>query len=295
MNNILLAGATGYLGSHIARELSRRGISYRALARNQSKLVELELNATEAWRAEVTDAASLDGCCDGIDTVISTVGITRQKDGLRYMDVDYQANLNLLQEAQKSGVRKFIYVSVLHGDQLRHLKICEAKERFVDRLKRSGMDYCVVRPNGFFQDMTEFFSMAKRGRVYLLGNGQWRSNPIDGSDLACACVDAINGAEPEINIGGPEVLTHEGIADLAFAAMGKAPKITKIPAWASALTLAVLRGTTSSRTYGPIEFFLTVMSMDMLAPRHGSRTMAGYFADLQDAANAENAEKGSAS
>ncbi|MEL7046184.1 MAG: SDR family oxidoreductase [Pseudomonadota bacterium] len=286
MNKILLAGATGYLGSHIARELSQRGISYRAIARNPSKLEALDVNATESWRAEMTDAASLDGCCDGIDVVISTVGITRQKDGLTYMDVDYRANLNLLEEAQKSGVKKFVYVSVLHGDQLRHLKICEAKERFVDRLKRSGMDYCVVRPNGFFQDMTEFLNMAKRGRVYLLGNGQWRSNPIDGSDLASACVDALSGAELEIDIGGPEVLTQEGIADRAFAAIGTAPRITKIPAWLSAFTLVVLRGITSSKTYGPIEFFLTVMGMDMLAPRHGSRTIAAYFADLQNAASA---------
>ena len=54
------------------------------------------------------------------------------------MDVDYQANLNLLNEARESGVRKFIYVSVLNGEKLRHLKICDAKEMFVEELKKSG-------------------------------------------------------------------------------------------------------------------------------------------------------------
>ena len=82
--------------------------------------------------------------------VISTVGITRQKDGLTYMDVDFQSNVNLIEEAKKEGVKKFIYISVLNGEKLRHLKICEAKEKLGDYLKLSGMNYCIIRPNGFF-------------------------------------------------------------------------------------------------------------------------------------------------
>lgn len=66
--------------------------------------------------------------------VISIVGITRQKDGFTYMDVDYWGNANLLSEAKRSGVKKFIYVSVLNGEKLSNLKICEAKERFVTEL-----------------------------------------------------------------------------------------------------------------------------------------------------------------
>ena len=114
----------------------------------------------------------------GVDVVISTVGITRQKDGLTYMAVDYRANLNLLNEARKAGVKKFIYVSVLNGEHLTQLKICEAKEKFVNTLMNSGMDYCVIRPNGFFSDMGDFLDMAKQGRVYLFGDGKKKMNPI---------------------------------------------------------------------------------------------------------------------
>jgi uncharacterized protein YbjT (DUF2867 family) len=42
---------------------------------------------------------------------------------------------------------------------------------FVEQLKKSGLDYCVVRPNGFFSDMTDFYKIARKGRVYLFGNG----------------------------------------------------------------------------------------------------------------------------
>ena len=54
------------------------------------------------------------------------------------MDVDYQANINLLEEAKRAGVQKFIYISAINGQQMRHLKIMAAKERFVDALKSIG-------------------------------------------------------------------------------------------------------------------------------------------------------------
>lgn len=84
------------------------------------------------------------------------------------MDVDYQANLNLLNEARKRGDRKFIYVSALNGHKLKHLKIFEAKEKFVEELKFSGLAYSIIRPNGFFSDMKEFYDMAKKGAIYFL-------------------------------------------------------------------------------------------------------------------------------
>ncbi len=212
MKKVLLAGATGYLGSHIASKLINGSYDLRVIVRSPDKLQQLGLDVGDVFQAEITRPEKIKGCCDGIDTVISTVGITRQKDGLTYMDVDYQANMNLLTEARNSGVRKFIYVSVLNGEQLRHLKICDAKERFVDELKKSGLEYCVIRPNGFFSDMSEIHTMASKGRVYLFGSGEQKTNPIHGEDLADACIEAIEQSDLEIKIGGPDTLTFNEIA-----------------------------------------------------------------------------------
>ncbi|MCP4045726.1 MAG: NAD(P)H-binding protein, partial [Gammaproteobacteria bacterium] len=126
MMKVLLAGSTGYLGIHIAKELQQRSCFFRAIVRSQEKHEQNGIKADELLKAELTDPDSIRDCCKGIDIVISTVGITKQKDGLSYMDVDYQANMNLLKEAEKSGVKKFIYVSVLNGEKLRNLKICDA-------------------------------------------------------------------------------------------------------------------------------------------------------------------------
>jgi uncharacterized protein YbjT (DUF2867 family) len=282
MKKILLAGSTGYLGIHIAKELQQRSCYFRAIARSPEKLEQKAIKASEMLKAELTDPDSIRACCNGIDVVISTVGITRQKDGLTYMDVDYLANMNLLNEAKKSGVEKFIFVSVLNGGKLRNLKICDAKEMFVEQLKKSGIDYCIVRPNGFFSDMSEFLNMAKRGRIYLFGNGEYRSNPIHGEDLAVVCVDAIDRPDKEIEIGGPETLTQNEIASMAFEILGNQPKITHIPDWVRVAILKIVRLITGSKVYGPVEFFMTVMAMDMLAPEFGKHTLKEYFTILNN-------------
>jgi uncharacterized protein YbjT (DUF2867 family) len=213
--------------------------------------------------------------------VISSIGITKQKDGLTYMDVDYQANINLLDEAKRNGVKKFIYVSVLNGEKLRNLKICEAKEKFVDELKNSGLDYCIIRPNGFFSDITEFYNMAKKGTIYLFGDGNQQVNPIHGEDLAKVCVTAIESDEKEIEAGGPETLTQIQIANLAFDAVGKKPKITHIPNWLRRTILVIAKHIMSLKNFGPMEFFMNVMAIDMVAPEYGQHTLKNHFNELR--------------
>lgn len=281
MKKVLLAGSTGYLGSWIAKTLIERGFYVRAVVRDRARLTAKGIDVDDAVEAGLTQPDTISGCCSQIDVVFSTVGITRQKDGLSYMDVDYQANMNLLHEALASGVKKFIYVSVLNGEALRHLKICEAKERFVDALKQSGMTYCIIRPNGFFSDMTAYYQMAERGRAYVFGDGNARANPIHGRDLAAVCVDAIDKPDPEIRVGGPQTLTQNEIAETAFQVLGARPKIVRIPDWIRSLSLGLVRTFTGPRTYGPIEFFLTVMAIDMMAPEHGNYTLKRFFTDLK--------------
>lgn len=283
MNRVLIAGSTGYLGGFILKELLSKEFETRAIVRNEKKLLKVvpDNSALDIVKAEITDPGALKGCCQNIDVVISTVGITRQKDGLTYMDVDYQANLNLLEEAKRDGVKKFIYISVLNGEKLTRLKLCKAKEKFVEALKHSGMSYCIIRPTGYFSDMGEFFDMAKKGRVYLFGDGEHKMNPIHGVDLAEICVGAIASPKTEILVGGPQILSHNQIAKIAFSVAGNASKITHIPNWIKKLILSMLRTFTSSKIYGPIEFFMTVLSMDFVAPEYGSHDLREYYNEIK--------------
>lgn len=276
MEKILVAGATGYLGRYLVKELKKRNYWVRVLIRkeNQKQLFE---NVDDFFIGEITKPESLSKICENIDWVFSSIGITRQKDGMTYMDVDYQGNSNLLSEANKSNVKAFQYISALGGENLRQLKIFEAKERFVDELKSSGLNYTIMRPNGFFSDMGDFLKMAKNGRVYLFGNGNFKLNPIDGADLAKVCVDKIISNENEINVGGPDVLTQNELAGLALQAWKKKNRIIHLPDWIRKFTIWTLRTFTSSKTYGPVEFFMTAMAFDNIAPKYGKHKLEDFF------------------
>lgn len=277
MTHVLLAGATGYLGTHLLRELVAWDIPTTAIARSPHKLSKFDFEKIVVKQAEVTNVETLKGLFDGISTVISTVGITRQKDGLTYMDVDYQANMNLLEEAKEAGVKKFIYVSALGGEKFRHLQICSAKERFVDALRYSGMNYTVVRPNGFYSDMLDVLQMAKNGKVYVFGNGEQKLNPIHGADLAEVIINTIAMNEHEILVGGPDILTHNEIAEIALASWGNPNKIVHLPDVIRSATIHLARIFTSEKTFGPLEFFLTLMGQDMIAPRYGTRRLQDFY------------------
>lgn len=279
---VLLAGATGYLGKFIAKELVKQRFETSVIVRSKKRFLESNISVDKIYEAEVTKAHSLKNCFKDIDVVISTVGITRQKDKLTYMDVDYQANKNLLDLSIKNKVKKFIYVSVLRGNDLKHTDICFAKEKFVDELKSSEIDYSVIRPSGFFSDMTEFYNMAKRGRIYLFGDGKFKSNPIHGEDLAEVCVNAIINNDKEKNIGGPEILTQEEIAKIAFDSLRIKSKITYIPDWIRKVVLRLGKIILSKHKYGPFEFFMNVMAMDLVGERYGNRNLYIYFKSLKD-------------
>ena len=88
----LIAGATGYLGRHLVETAKAAGHQIRAVARAAHKTCLIA--ADEVVVVEATDAESLLGICDGVDVVVSSLGITGQRDGLSYEDADYAANKN---------------------------------------------------------------------------------------------------------------------------------------------------------------------------------------------------------
>lgn len=276
---VLVAGATGYLGGFVARELATRGHRVRALARAPERLGQIAGLLDEIVEAEITRPQTLERVCEGVDVVFSSVGITRQKDGLTFRDVDYQGNRNLLDVAQRAGVKRFVYVSVVNGRGLRHLDIVKAHEDFVDELEASGIDFAVLRPTGYFSDMGEILEMARRGRVWLLGSGESRVNPIHGADLAVVCADAIEGRGIEVDVGGPQTMTWNEAAALAFAVSGRRPKISHIPGplarWAVRLVRLV------NRHQGELlAFFATMATTDCVAPPMGTHTLEAHFREL---------------
>ena len=277
---ILLVGSTGYLGTNIIELLMSQQVQFKALGRNKAKLLGMGVDEAQIIEAEVTCPSDLSGVCQGVDVVISCLGITRQQDGVGYLDVDYQANLNLLEEAERTGVRKFIYISAYNAQKYPQVRLLNFKERFASRLlKSTKLIPCVIRPNGFFSDITEVYNMAKSGRVFTFGDGTIQLNPIHGKDLAMFCLDAIDKTEKEFDVGGPDVLSVDEIARLAFASQNKPEKNTHIPDVFRIILLKVV-SCLPERWGGPAEFFLTMLGEDSIAPLYGNHRLEDYFIEL---------------
>lgn len=274
---VLVAGSTGYLGRHIVREMKARGHYVRALARDPARLEPVRHAVDNIFTADATDQEALAGCCDGIDAVVSAIGLVGKGGRQTCWDVDYGANRNLLDEAGRARVGKFIYSSVVHAPALEKLQLVRAKRRFEQHLRNSGMTYTILFPNGFFSDFDAYLDMARKGRIYVFGNGQFRINPIDGADVAAMAADALTADTAEIEIGGPDVFTHEQIAQQAFRALAATPYVTRIPAGLLTASLTLMRRLTPLRIHGVIEFPLTVLTHNVISPTTGHRRLVDHY------------------
>jgi len=73
------------------------------------------------------------------------------------------------------------------------------------------------------------------------------------------------------------VLTHREIFEIAFGVLNKKVKISGFPLWIRNIMLGLARTFTSVNIYGPLEFFMTVLSMDLVAPKYGKHHLKDFF------------------
>lgn len=279
MEKVFLAGATGSLGYWVARELKDKGYPVRAITRQPEKLSSLKLD--EVIRADLTNPTSLQNICQGMDAVISCAGASMKvgnfSDKKSFYDVDYQGNLNLLERAKEAGVKKFVYVSLAGADKLRHVEYADAHEQFVDVLNVSGLNYCVVRPTGFFSFLLELLAFAKRGFGVVIGDGSCKTNPIHEEDVAKACVEALENNQAEMIVGGPDVFTRKETSLLAFEALGKKPRLMTVSPVLFKAMIAPLK-LSNKRIHALMDFGIAVTQIDCVAPAYGTRHLKDYFA-----------------
>ena len=227
---IVLAGAYGNLGSDIFKALLKAGHSVVA-----ADMIERDLGLTGDFtfkKLDVTKPEALKGLCDGADCVVTTVGLTKTSATVTNYEIDYQGNLNLLNEAKAAGVKHFAYVSVLKADKAPKVPMLHAKYLFEEELKKSGLTWCIYRPTGYFYDIVKVFKpMIEKGEVTLLGNTPVHANVVSTEDFAAFIVEHMTDENKTYNVGGKETWSYEEIANMCFAAAGKEPVIKRAPAW----------------------------------------------------------------
>ena len=286
---VLVAGASGYLGRYAVKEFKDRGYYVRVLVRDPEKIKTVGAHlepaiyelADEIVVGDVTDPESINGICKGIDLVFSSLGLTSPDPKLTSFEVDYLGNKRILDQAIEEHVSRFIYISVFNQDKMAEILSIKAHELFVADLKKSGLSWAVIRPNGYFSDMGRFFSMAQSSHIFMVGEGEKKINPVHGADLAKICVDAVEGESREIAVGGPDIYTFREVMELAFHACGKSPWITPLPMWLAEGGLMVT-GLFNRNLADLLSFAVEALKFDHVAPAYGSRHLTEFFAELAD-------------
>ena len=226
---VAIAGAFGHLGYDVLKQAIAKGYDVVALDLNEKDVPEK--GKYTFHKIDVTDKNSLVNTLTGVDVIISTVGLVSKSAKLTNYQIDLDGNVNLLEEAKKSGVKKFIYVSVIHAETAPDVPMLDSKYKFEEKLKESGLAYSIVRPTGYFYDIAHvFMPMIEKGKVTLLGKKDYPVNVIDTSDLASFIMERVEETSNSFNeIGGKEVYTYKEIAEMFFNAANKKVKISRAP------------------------------------------------------------------
>ena len=233
---ILIAGATGALGSEICRLLADKDRPIRALVRETSdpeKVRQLKDLGAETVIGDLTDRISLDDACRGIKTVISTVsGIHGRLDGDTIERVDREGQQNLIDAAKAAGVERFIFISFPGGKE--GFPLQDAKRSTEQKIKESGMNYTILQPTCFMEVWLSpalgFDAAGGEARIY--GSGENKVSWISYRDVAKFAVAAIDNSaayDAVIELGGPEALSLLEVVKIFENAMGRKFSLQHVP------------------------------------------------------------------
>ena len=244
---VILAGATGYIGQHVAAALVADGYHVIALVRTQpthdrpAALEHCEVRVTEVTDVEALRHTLTDVRAHAIVSCLASRN-GAPDDAKR---VDYGANRNLLDLAPQLGVSRFILLSAICVQKPR-LAFQHAKLAFERELMASGVDYTIVRPTAFFKSISGQVARVRDGKPFLVfGTGtETACKPISERDLARYLVDSIDDAGRRnaiLPIGGPgAAVTPIDQGNLLFELAGKPAQFRRVPVALFRLAIGVL-------------------------------------------------------
>ncbi len=247
--SVLVTGASGFLGSHIAEQLSRSGRPVRALVRRSSDTRFLkELPGVELVDRSVEDAASLARALDGVSSVIHSAGLVKARSEQEFLDVNARGTALLADAAIAAGTARFVQVSSLAvaGPTVDGTAVPETRDPApvtaygrsklraeLELLERKDrLSVLIVRPPAIYgprdREILAFFRSIQFGVLPLIGSPKNKMSMIYGPDCAAACIAATRADAPSgtrVYIDDGAIHSFEELVTVAEAAIGKRARL----------------------------------------------------------------------
>jgi 2-alkyl-3-oxoalkanoate reductase len=211
---VLVTGASGFLGGHVAEALSARGDQVRALVRATSNRKHLEkLAQVELFEGSIEQVDRVTEAVDGVDAVVHCAGIVKARSTDEFFAVNVGGTSNLVEAARRRGasLKRFVHVSSLEacGPSAEGEPVPVDQENPVTSYGRSklaaekvvlsakdDMPVVILRPAAIYgprdMEILDAFKSIQRGLFPVINGGRSKTIWVYASDCADACLRAID-------------------------------------------------------------------------------------------------------
>lgn len=215
--NILITGATGNIGTTLAKQLSAQGIPFRAMVRttdDQARALHA-LPGAEAVIGDFNNPDSVARALQGIEKAFLLTNSSEQAEKLQSDFVDV---------ASHAGVQHIVKLSQLHAAPQSPVRFLRYHAAVEQKIRESGIDYTFLRPNLFMQGLLGFRDPIIQQGKFFATAGEAPISLVDIRDIAEIAAFALStpGHAGKIyDITGPESLTHQELATKLSIALGR--------------------------------------------------------------------------
>ena len=256
----LVTGATGFVGSHLAEALRRRGDDVTALIRSPGKAAALKPLGVRLVAGDLSDADSLARAVEGQDVVFHVAGLVAARNEAEFMRGNRDGTAGLVAAAGAAGRPRFVLVSSMAaGGPAQPGKPLSGTEparpvTFYGRSKlaaetavtSSSLPWVIVRPPTVYgprdREVLKVFRMARLGLAPVFGDGSQQLSAVHGADLAEALVAAATSAATPGKMYypcHPEIFTSADFVRAIGTAVGRRVALIPVPAPVGRALLAV--------------------------------------------------------
>ena len=211
--NILITGASGFIGSHLTRALSLQH-EVVACVRNPQRMTN-RFVGIKTVTVDFSANLSVDDwlpLLEGVDVVINAVGILRETRRQTFELLHHQAPCSLFQACEQATVRKVIQISALGADETAFSQYHLSKKAADDDLQQRELDWVIIKPSLVYgpggKSAAFFKALSALPLIPVVDTGEQRVQPIhidDLTDTICA------------------LLTSEAPVRLSIDAVGSSP------------------------------------------------------------------------